>query len=101
MKTTMTKIETPGFTIKLDGTSIWSDTSGIEVKVSGYAFSNKNETLSVYHDQSWDIYTDEAFEDAITEFIKNKHPELGIDYITFSEQGLQDDGEADMDVFFN
>ena len=93
--------------VPLKGKGIWMDTAGKTCKVSEYDFNgyvhgqkNKCCNLKVYHNLPWGIYTDETFENEITKFLKKKHPEMKIDYIHFSEQGLQEDGVADMDVNF-
>ncbi|NCZ60308.1 MAG: hypothetical protein EBX71_09275 [Betaproteobacteria bacterium] len=46
--------------------------------------------VDVAHDSTWDIYTDTAFESAVS-------GALGFD-VGFTEQGMQEDGVASMEV---
>jgi len=46
--------------------------------------------VNVVHDTTWNIYTDSGFEQAISEL-------LGFE-VMFTEQGMQDDGFASMEV---
>ena len=79
------------------GDSIWGDTNGRVVNVEGititeevYEDGDVYKHISVQHDSTWDIYTDSGFEDAISKA-------LGFD-VTFTEQGMQDDGYASMEI---
>lgn len=90
----------PILTFTLKGKCIWGNTKGKECQVFGYAFSRYNKRLTVFHNLAWDIYTDETFEEEINKLIKKTHPELKIAHIGFSEQGLQENYEADMDVIY-
>jgi hypothetical protein len=85
-------------TVKLAGDSIWGDTAGRVVNVSGitvteeqYDDGDKYMHVTVEHDSTWDIYTDTAFTRAISEALK-----MDVD---FTEQGMQDDGLASMEVY--
>lgn len=81
--------------IELANDSIWdykgpaivnvSDISVYEDEDDGY------KSVTVYHDTTWNIYTDSGFEKAIS-----KH--LGYD-VFFSEQGMQEDGEAHLESY--
>jgi len=85
-------------TVKLAGDSIWGDTAGRVVNVKGitvteeqYDDGEKYMHVTVEHDSTWDIYTDTAFTRAISEAMQ-----MDID---FTEQGMQDDGLASMEVY--
>ena len=85
-------------TVALAGDSIWGDTAGRTVTVSGitvteeqYDDGDKYTHITVEHDSTWDIYTDTAFTRAISEALK-----MDVD---FTEQGMQDDGLASMEVY--
>ena len=85
-------------TVKLAMDSIWnytgSDTvriDGIQVRETVYEDDGCTSTMvNVEHDTTWDIYTDTGFEAAIS-------AALGFD-VTFTEQGMQDDGYASMET---
>ena len=85
-------------TVKLAMDSIWdytgSDTvrvESIQVRETLYEEDGDSSTMvNVTHDSTWDIYTDSGFEAAIS-------AALGMD-ITFTEQGMQDDNYASMEV---
>ena len=47
--------------------------------------------VTVTHDSTWDVYTDSAFVQAARDF-------TGIADLDFTEQGMQDDGYASMEV---
>ena len=49
------------------------------------------EHVSVMHDSTWDVYTDSAFVDAARTV-------TGIADLDFTEQGMQDDNVASMEV---
>ena len=58
-------------------------------------------SAKVEHDSIWEIYTDTA----VGPFVEKKLVEAGIvtndfKYCDFSEQGMQDNGVADLDVVF-
>lgn len=80
---------------------------GTEVKIFGYEFIrgdydplNKPSILKVIHNMDWVIYGSTTFEKEITKLVKKKHTKMRILRVSFSEQGMQDDGYADMDVVY-
>ena len=85
-------------TVKLAMDSIWdytgSDTvrvDSIQVRHTVYEDDMTNSVMvNVVHDAAWNIYTDSGFERAISDA-------LGMD-VTFTEQGMQDDGWASMET---
>ena len=61
------------------------------IDVSTQAFDNEVSVhVSVGHDSDWDIYTDTAFERAISDALGFK--------VHFTEQGMQDDELASMEA---
>ena len=85
------------FKVKLAGDSIWDCTlktvnvTGITV-VYNVSDDEYYTSVNVTHDGgegSWTMYTDSGFEAAISEAV-------GFD-VTFTEQGMQDDGYASME----
>jgi len=80
------------FTVTCDGTSIWGDTAGRKVHVTNIAVykSDESNSITVTHDSTWDIYTDEGFAAAIS-------AALGYS-VDFTEQGMQDDEFASMEL---
>lgn len=83
------------FVVDCAGDSIWADTEGRKVHVTGItvvtnAFENEiMMQVSVTHDSTWDIYTDSGFEEAISKA-------LGF-AVSFTEQGMQEDEYASME----
>ena len=85
-------------TVKLAMDSIWnysgSDTvrvEGIQVRHTVYEDDMSDSVMvNVEHDATWNIYTDTGFEAAIS-------AALDMD-VTFTEQGMQDDNYASMEV---
>src|SRR5210317_2194142 len=91
--------------IKLAGDSIWdkegTNPKSVNVKEVEVTFEIDTESddaedrdttyvsVQVEHDGPWKIYTDTGFESAISQMI-------GID-VEFTEQGMQDDGEASLE----
>jgi len=86
--------------IKLNGSSIWTDTSNMEVKVErielehGFDWDEDNEypksvNVWVEHNGPWEIYTDRAFEKAISKIVGCE--------LMFSEQGMQEPGKAHLE----
>lgn len=80
------------FTVALAGDSIWSDTTGKTVTVTGATVVKEDGECLVYvaHDSTWDIYADTGFEAAISKA-------LGFD-VGFTEQGMQEDGNASLET---
>jgi len=81
------------FTVTCNGTSLWGHTAGRVVRVTGATAIKDADTgyvhVSVEHDSDWDIYTDTAFEAAISNA-------LGFE-VHFTEQGMQDNCLASME----
>jgi hypothetical protein len=85
------------FVAECDGTSIWADTSNLQVRVThidifegGEHLGEGYKQVDVTHDADWEIYTDTGFEEAIS-------TALGFD-VTFTEQGMQDTNFASMEA---
>ena len=85
-------------TVKLAMDSIW-DYDGKDVvaveNIQVYTHfdddgNDSNVDVNVTHNADWNIYTDKGFEKAISNL-------LGFD-VTFTEQGMQDDGYASMET---
>lgn len=83
--------------VQLAGDSIWdrdgenpSSVNVKEITVNAIDPEDNHYSVSVSHDGPWSIYTDSGFEEEISNM-------LGFG-VTFSEQGMQEDGEAHMDV---
>jgi hypothetical protein len=80
------------FIVECAGDSLWGDTNGRKVHVTGISVFEDAEgfkSITVAHDSEWDIYTDTGFEAAISEA-------LGYE-VCFTEQGMQEDGLASME----
>lgn len=83
------------FVVETAGDGLWGCEAGRQVTVSGITVIEEQfegetyKQVNVTHDSTWDIYTDSAFEDAISNA-------LGFD-VTFTEQGMQEDGVASME----
>ena len=94
-------------TFTLNGDGYWGAEQGRSVIISGfnidyYLDENYDEVsadhpearighISVDHDSTWDVYTDTAFTKAAREF-------TGIADLEFTEQGMQNDFKASMEV---
>jgi len=88
------------FTVELAGDSIWDYDGPLTVTVSSITvetfeddaneFMHDYKSIYVKHDTAWNIYTDSGFKKAISEA-------LGYD-VTFTEQGMQEDGFASMEM---
>ena len=97
MQDTITEHSVTG-SVQLAGDSIWGytgpstvDVSAIQVIESVYADDNTTSTLvNVTHNTTWDIYTDSAFENAISKV-------LGF-AVSFTEQGMQDNNYASLEA---
>ena len=100
----MQNIQFP-FTVELAGDSIWDYDGPMTVTVTAIGIDYVDDDyepveadaegahishISVEHDTTWNIYTDSGFEAAISEA-------LGFD-VMFTEQGMQEDGVASMEV---
>ena len=84
-------------TVTLAGDSIWGYEGKSVVRVDGVRVRNitwedgdTSTMVDVEHDTTWNIYTDTGFEDAIS-------AALGLE-VTFTEQGMQEDNYASMEV---
>ena len=88
------------FDVALAGDSIWMDTTNKTVRVKSITVETFEDDVNDYmhdykhilveHDSEWEIYTDSGFERAISEA-------LGYE-VQFTEQGMQDDGLASMEI---
>ena len=80
-------------TVECSG-SMWGSTRGRKVHVTHIDVIDEADvnckTVNVTHDSTWDIYTDTAFEHAVSTL-------LGYD-VGFTEQGMQVDGCASMEA---
>jgi hypothetical protein len=85
------------FVITTAGDGLWGCEAGRKVRVTSIVLNAYNmedfkaTLINVAHDSAWDIYTDSAFADAISEA-------LNMD-VHFTEQGMQDDEYASMEVY--
>jgi hypothetical protein len=79
--------------------SIWDYDGKVDVDVTGIqvythydddGVTESNVDVNVTHNADWNIYTDTGFESAISNL-------LGFD-VQFTEQGMQEDGYASMEV---
>ena len=84
------------FTVTMAGDGLWGCEAGRRVRVTSIDVNTTalgdelDVTINVGHDSEWDIYTDTAFERAISEV-------LGFS-VGFTEQGMQEDALASMEV---
>ena len=94
-------------TFKLAGDGYWDAEAGRTVTISGYTVQRYTAEdiadgvdwaaegdiahVSVEHDSTWDVYSDSAFKRAAQKF-------TGIADLGFTEQGMQQDGCASMEV---
>ena len=95
----VTRYDADGYA-QCDGTSIWGyegdnkvAVSAVEVHNATYEDGDESTMIYVEHNAGgtgdWRIYTDKGFEASISEA-------LGFD-VTFTEQGMQDDGVASLE----
>ena len=94
-------------TFTLAGDGLWGAERGRSVTLTGFTVEYMNsETyepcnegddhalighVTVEHDSTWDVYTDSAFSEAAANFTNC----MGL---AFTEQGMQADGQASMEV---
>ena len=84
------------FTVETAGDGLWGCEAGRRVHCTGITIINNVYDGEIYtmvnvtHNSEWDIYTDSAFEEAISEAV-------GFD-VTFTEQGMQDTNFASMEA---
>ena len=84
--------------VACDGTSRWGDTTGRKVVVTGivvghniwYLDDPEYKQISVIHNSGWDIYRDAGFEQGISDILGYQ--------VRFTEQGMQQNGLASMEV---
>lgn len=83
---------TCNFNVVCTGDGIWGCEAGRIVNVRGInVFVEDGYTMvNVEHDSTWNIYTDNGFSEAISKAVG-----LNVD---FTEQGMQEDGFASMEV---
>jgi hypothetical protein len=93
-------------TFELAGDGYWGAERGRTVTISGFTVQRYTAEdiadgvdwaaegdiahVSVMHDSTWDVYTDSAFEHAAQQY-------TGIADLSFTEQGMQEDGIASME----
>lgn len=83
------------FTVVTAGDGLWGCEAGRIVHVTGISIvtnAQEDETyvsVSVTHDSEWNIYTDSAFEEAISAVLGKQ--------VQFTEQGMQNDELASME----
>jgi len=93
---TYTSYDVEGYA-ELAGDSIWYkgwEQMNLKAKVTHIGVTEYDDedcgtAIYVTHDRAWEIYTDTGFEQAISDL-------LGFD-VTFTEQGMQEDGLASME----
>ena len=94
-------------TFTLNGDGYWGAEQGRSVTISGfnidyYLDENYDEVsadhpearighISVDHDSTWDVYTDSGFQEAAANY-------TNIMGLAFTEQGMQNDNQASMEV---
>jgi hypothetical protein len=95
------------FTFTLNGDGLWGAEAGRKVTLSGFTVSYMNADtydkcnegddnavighVTVDHDSTWDVYTDTGFQEAAANYTNI----MGLD---FTEQGMQNDNQASMEV---
>ena len=93
------------YTFATSGTGIWGCEAERAITITGFTvtYVDAEEAaswdveegsvahVSVEHDSTWDVYTDSGFE-------KAAQAVTGIADLTFTEQGMQEDGFASMEV---
>ena len=95
-------------TFKLAGDGYWGAEKGRTVTITGYSIERYTQAdieddgvdwavagdirhVSVAHTSTWDVYTDSAF-------VQAARTVTGIADLDFTEQGMQDDNYASMEV---
>lgn len=84
------------FTVETAGDGLWGCEAGRRVHVEGITVVHNVYDGEIYtqvnvaHDSTWDIYTDSAFETAISEAVGFS--------VRFTEQGMQEDELASMEA---
>lgn len=98
---------TQTLSIKLAGDGYWGAEAGREVTLTGFTVQYMNADtyedcnegdegavighVTVEHDSTWDVYTDSAFSEAAANY-------TNIMGLGFTEQGMQQDNLASMEV---
>lgn len=83
------------FVVTTAGDGLWGCEANRKINVSGITIVNNVYDGEIYtqvnvaHDTTWDIYTDSAFEEAISDAVGFA--------VSFTEQGMQDDNFASME----
>ena len=85
------------FIVETAGDGLWGCEAGRRINVRGITVIEEQydedehwTAVNVEHDSTWDIYTDSAFEDAISNAVGFA--------VTFTEQGMQEDNMASMEA---
>ena len=94
-------------TFELKGDGIWGAEAGRKVTLTGFTVDYMNSDtyepcnegdagavighVTVDHDSTWDVYTDTGFQEAAANYTNI----MGLD---FTEQGMQNDFKASMEV---
>ena len=84
------------FIVSTAGDGLWGCEAGRQVRVTGISIVEtvgedySYTMVNVTHDSTWDIYTDSAFEEAISNVLGYK--------VAFTEQGMQENNFASMEV---
>ena len=84
------------FTVETAGDGLWGCEAGRKIKVTGISIVTNSYDDELYvqvnvtHNSTWDIYTDSAFETAISEAVGFP--------VSFTEQGMQEDELASMEA---
>jgi hypothetical protein len=84
------------FIVETAGDGLWGCEAGRKVHVTGVTviendYDGETYTMvNVEHDSTWDIYTDSAFETAISDAVGFA--------VMFTEQGMQEDNMASMEA---
>jgi hypothetical protein len=81
-----------------DNDSIWYSVKGKECRITAFDF-DEEQSLLVYHNLNWKVYTSTQFEQEVLMLVKKANPNI-VD-VEFSEQGLQRNGIAHMDVTYD
>jgi hypothetical protein len=84
------------FTVTTAGDGLWGCEGGRKIKVTGITIINNiyeqeyYTSVNVAHNSTWEIYTDSAFETAISDAVGFA--------VSFTEQGMQEDNYASMEA---
>lgn len=84
------------FTVETAGDGLWGCEAGRKINVTGVTIINNiydgeyYTMVNVQHNSTWEIYTDSAFESAISDAVGFA--------VTFTEQGMQEDNYASMEA---